>query len=344
MNYRGDLLQGADRFLYERKIKEALAAYDRAEARGSDPDRCCGGRWMCWMLVGDFRSAWLESDAIAARGAPNPTQLWDGSPWHKKSVLIRCLHGFGDTVQFIRYASVVRNTSGPLTIQVHPEIASLIRTVPGIDRIVSWGPTAPAVPPTAEIEIEVMELPRAARTTVATIPVSIPYMFVPKQKLTNSRERLNSTKPIIGIAWAVGSINPNRSLPLQALLPILRIDKFDFVSLQRGPARDELNGIKHISTIRDAARWSVSLLDTAADISNVSLVITVDTVTAHIAGALGCPVWLLLPYRADWRWMLCRIDSPWYPSMTIFRQRAEGEWEEVVEQVATALQIGQLSR
>jgi hypothetical protein len=243
-----------------------------------------------------------------------------------KSVLIRCLHGFGDTVQFIRYATVVRNASGPLTVEVHHEIASLIRTVPGIDRVVSWAPTAPAEPPTGEIEIEVMELPRAASTTVRTIPVNIPYIFVPKEKLTYSYERLKCTKPRIGIAWAVGSINPNRSLPLQALGPIPRSDQFDFVSLQRGRARDELSSIRHKCAIRAAARRSVSLLDTATTFL-VLPCYTVDTVTAHIAGAVGRPVWLLLPFRADWRSMLSCTNSPWYPSIAIFRnaEKANGK-------------------
>lgn len=337
MNDPVELLQVADRLLHERRVREALAAYDRAEAEGADPDNCCGGRWYCWMLIGDFRSAWRESEAVATRGAPDAGRVWDGSTWRNKSVLIKCLHGFGDSVQFLRYAAIVRSTSGPLTVQVHPEIVSLIQTMPGIDRVVSWGPTASAEATHAEIELEVMELPRAVGTTVDTIPAGIPYIFVPKHKLSYSRERLNGSKPTIGIAWAAGSFDFNRSLPLQALLPILRCDDFDFVSLQRGPARDELNSITRKREIRDAATWSASLLDTAADIANISMIITVDTVTAHIAGALGRPVWLLLPFRADWRWMLSRADSPWYPSMSIFRQRVQGEWADVIDEVMTAL-------
>jgi hypothetical protein len=337
LNDPKDLLQAADRCLYERKVGEALAAYDRAEVQGADPDKCCGGRWWCWMLIGDFRSAWRESDAIDARAAPGANGLWDGSTWRNKSVLIKCLHGFGDTVQFIRYAPIIRRISGPLTVQVHPEIASLIETVPGIDRVVSWGPSPTAELPESEIALEVMELPRAVGTTIGSIPAQIPYVFVPKHKLSYSRERLNGTKPTIGFVWTAGSINPNRSLHLQALVPMFRCEQFDFVSLQRGPARDELDAVRNRYRIRDAALWSSSLLDTAADISNISLVITVDTVTAHLAGALGRPVWLLLPFRADWRWMLSCIDSPWYPSMTIFRQRLDGEWEQVIDHVAAAL-------
>jgi hypothetical protein len=139
-----------------------------------------------------------------------------------------------------------RASSLAVVLDTHVDMATRI------DRVVSWGPAAPAQPVTPDIALELMELPRAAGTTVETIPVKIPYIFVPKHKREYSRERLSGTKPMIGIAWAVGSINPNRSLHFNALVPILRFDQFDFVSLQRGPARDQLNGIGQQYRVRDA--------------------------------------------------------------------------------------------
>src|SRR5437764_4797806 len=146
----------ADHFS-QRRIVEALSAYDQAERSGHDPDQCAGGRWMCWMLLGRFDRAWQESAAIAQRGAPDPNRFWDGKPFTGKRVILRCLHGLGDAIQFIRYAPMLRSQAAGLIVETHPEMVDLLRGVDGIDQVISWLDPAPEW----DQQIEIMELPRA---------------------------------------------------------------------------------------------------------------------------------------------------------------------------------------
>src|SRR5436190_8391480 len=168
----------ADHFA-ERRIDDALSAYDQAEHSGHDPDQCAGGRWMCWMLLGRFDRAWQESEAIARRGAPDPNRFWDGRPFTGKRVILRCLHGLGDAIQFIRYAPALRRTAARLTVETHPELVSLLGGVRSVDDVITW--TDPA--PQWDQQIEIMELPRALRATVSTIPSQTPYILVDPARL-----------------------------------------------------------------------------------------------------------------------------------------------------------------
>src|SRR5438093_658739 len=148
----------------QRRIHDAISAYDRAEQAGHDPDECSGGRWMCWMLLGRFDRAWRESEAIAQRGAADAHRFWDGKPFNGKRVILRCLHGLGDAIQFIRYARSLRREAAHLIVETHPELVSLLRGVESVDQVITWTDT----PAPWDQQIEIMELQRAFSATVST--------------------------------------------------------------------------------------------------------------------------------------------------------------------------------
>ena len=319
----------------QRRIAESIPLFLAAEELGHNPDECAGCRWQCWMLLGDFERAWQESDRIAS---PAGTTLWDGAPFTGKRVVIRCLHGFGDAIQFLRYAPMVRRHAAGVFVETHPELVRLFTNLPGVDSVITWAGGNP-LPRTAwDQHVEVMELPRIFRTTLDTIPAPIPYLHVPPAAIARSRRHLPSgPKPNIGVLWASSMWNPARCLRLTDLLPVLRSPDYTFCSFQRGPAKAELSALPPALDLHDTATHSPDIQDTAADLLNLDLLITPDTMAAHLAGALGIPVWTLLIHESDWRWMLDRADTPWYPTMRLFRQPEPGDWTSVVRSVAAAL-------
>ncbi len=287
------------------------------------------------MLLGEFERAWQESDLISAIGARDPNQFWHGETWKGKRVMVRCLHGLGDTIQFIRYAPLLKETCRSLFVQTHPQLVNFIKGVPGVDHVFTWDNSCSEDCAEWDLQMEVTELPRAFRTTIPTIPAQIPYIQVPDEKIQWAancfEERANLR---IGIAWEAGPWDCLRSIALGKFGPLFALKSCRFYGLQKGinPA-----GLPECSAVRDLEIHAADIRDTAALILNLDLVIAVDTMTAHLAGALGRPVWILLPARADWRWMLDRCDTPWYPTARLFRQRSPGDWTETIEEIGAAL-------
>lgn len=324
-------------FLQSRHIDLALKSYAQAERLGFDSNQCAGGRWYCHMLRGDFTSAWLESDQINRRGAPDPNRLWSGRPFHGKRVIVRCLHGLGDAIQFIRYVTVLRRQAARVYVEVPGCLVRFFSHLPEIDKVITW--EAPSAEHLAwgdqwDEQIEVMEFPWAYRTTPESIPPPVPYAFLPAQKaLQPDRSRALN----VGFAWAASSWNPLRSVELKLLLPILSDPRIAVYSLQIGENCRELATIPSGLRPKQVLASDDDVLSTAEQILKMDLVITVDTMVAHLAGALGKPVWLLLAYPGDWRWMMDRGDSPWYPTMRIFRQKSNRDWGSVVDEVSLSL-------
>ena len=318
----------AETALAERRVSEAVDLYRIAEARGFDADACSGARWVCHMLLGDFDSAWSEGERIDKRGRPDANRFWNRKPLRGKRVLIRCLHGLGDTLQFVRYAALLRKQVASLTIETQPLVKRLVQQSGLADHVISWGETEPAW----DQQIEVVELPRIFRTTLETIPSSVPYL----KGLPRDYARPGQQKLRVGLVWASSRYNPSRCVPLANLSELCRTAGVEFYSFQAGDNRQELAGID--LPIQDAFDRSGCIQAAADGLANMHLLITVDTMMAHLGGALGMPVWTLLPFQADWRWMLYRTDSPWYPTMRLFRQQADGEWEAPISQLQTELQ------
>lgn len=312
-------------YLEQRHVVLALQHFEAALWHGRDPYADLHDRWMCHMLLGDFESAWQETDRIEIprrRGNPCPQQLvWDGSDFKDKTVLLRCEHGIGDTVQFMRYAPLLKRRCRRLIVKTQPNVMSLVRLAPGVDRVCNAYSVEPD--PAHDVGIECMELPYAFRTTIATIPESPPLPIAARA------ERSGDERFKLGLVWAANSWNASRSIPPAFFDGLNAIPDLAVYSLQHGPAREELDEAD-LPVVNREPPATDEVLDTAALIMNLDLVITVDTLVAHLAGALGKPVWVLLLHAADWRWMTGRDDSPWYPSMRLFRQSIPGDWAEPI--------------
>ncbi len=331
--------------LAAREVENCLHALGVAEAAGADPDRCAGSRWLCWMLLGEMERAWQESDAIRRRGAPDPHRLWNGSSFTGKRVLVRSLHGFGDAIQCIRYAPCIRKDAAALMLQVSPRLVDLLRCAAGMDepsvKIMPWGqePACWDAVSGADIEAEITELPYIFRTQAATIPRACPYITAPRRLAATIGRAMaqRNPRPRIGLVWGCDQWNRSRVIPLPLLEPLLVRTDASFYSLQGAEDNVAWTQIRERYRLHDASDYGDGLLTLAAVMEHLDLVITVDTMAAHLAGAMGKPVWLLLQYAADWRWMIDRADSPWYPTMRIFRQRRVGAWEDVIHAVERQL-------
>jgi hypothetical protein len=333
---RGDeLLFEAEALLAHREIEDALIRYDAAERLGASADRCAAGRWHCWMLMGKFARAWEESDAIRNRGAIDPHRYWDGSTLTEKRVMLRCLHGYGDAIQFLRYVPFLRRQAAYLTVEVAPALVPLVSLLPGIDRVVSW---EDPLGPEWDLEIELMELPYLFRSTLDNLPASHGYLHLPDELIERSRAMMgHAVKPRVGIAWAAGEWNRSRSIAFEWLLPLLSCDSVSFWSLQGGEENAVWMNARHHYGLNDSADLGAGLIPLSGVIANLDLVISVDTMAAHLSGAMGIPTFLLLQRAADWRWMIDRSDSPWYPSMRIFRQLTDGDWPELLSRLKREL-------
>jgi len=283
------------------------------------------------MRRGEFDAAWEISDAVlrARAGAPcwhlprHWQYVWSGAPLHGRRVLVRCYHGLGDTIQFIRYAPLLRAVAAEVIVWAQPALVPLVRGVRGVDRVLPLHDGTPAVEYDADVEI--MELPHVFRTTVRTIPAEVPYLDVAPAP------RPRDGQLAVGLVWQAGDWDGRRSIPLSRLAPLAAVPGVGWHVLQRGPALENWrDGFGVVSGSDDVC-------EVAGVMRSLDLVISVDSMPAHLAGALGRPTWTLLHHDADWRWMEGRDSTPWYPTMRLFRQPRAGEWEPVIERVAAEL-------
>ncbi len=333
-----DLILLAEDRLTARDIAGAGAAFDEAERVGAEADRCAAGRWMCWMLLGEFERAWRESDAIRARGLVDVHRFWDGASVDRKRVMLRSLHGFGDAVQNLRYLPMLRERASEVVVEVAPEIVGLVRCFAGAGEVVTWGPGAPRVEPDWDVQVEVTELPYLFRSTVESVPARVPYLRLPDRLRLEAAARLGARRlPKVGLVWASSGWDATRSVPFPLLRGLLECDGVEFWSLQTASDNAPLRSwsYAHDQPVRVAGEGAAE--ETAAMMDGMDLVITVDTFAAHLAGALGKPVWMLLQETADWRWMMGREDSPWYPTMRLFRAAGGGGWPELIGRVREGL-------
>lgn len=290
-----------------------------------------GEAWLRHMRRGAWADAWAVSDAVLlARGGATSAHLqrheqwvWDGTPLHGRRVLVRCYHGLGDTLQFARFVPPLRAAAAEVTLWAQPALLPLLATMRGV------GPLEPlndgAFHGEYDVDVEVMELGHAARVTPATLPPP-PHFDVAPAALPRDR------RLAVGVVWECGAWDrATRSIPLPLLAPLAAVPDVVLHLLQRGDAlaaRDPTFGL--VSGHDD-------VLEAARVVRALDLVITVDSMPAHLAGVLGVPVWTLLPHAADWRWMDDLDSSPWYPTMRLFRQPRPGAWQPVVERVAGEL-------
>ncbi len=295
------------------------------------------------LLLGRFEEGWARLEARFRigptgrdldAGAVTAAPRWAGEDLAGKRVLMTAEEGFGDTIQFVRYASLLAAQGARVGARVQPALRRLIEGARDVSDVHDEG----SRPDGYDFDVPMLSLPMLLGTRLETIPAQVPYLHVPQDDIADWRTRLGGGLPHVGLVWAGNRLHRNdhnRSVPWQMFRGVAGVPGLAFHSLQVGEAQADMRADP--CGVDDLAPSLIDYHETASAISAMDLVISVDTSVAHLAGALGKPVWLLLPLSPDWRWLLGRDDSPWYRTMRLFRQTQVGDWREVVARVEAAL-------
>jgi tetratricopeptide (TPR) repeat protein len=325
---------------------QAMACYRRALELQPDYADAHWNRALIRLLTGDWKQGWPEyqwrwqTKQFPPRGFSQP--LWDGRRLGGKTILLHAEQGLGDTLQFIRYAPLVKQPEATVVVECQQPLQKLLAGCPGIDRLVGRGDSLPAF----DVHAPLLSLPEIFQTSLENVPADIPYLSAAAPLVQRWRERVSKLAGLkIGICWQGSPVHRSdryRSIPLARFAGLAQVPGVCLISLQKGAGaeqlaevRDRFAGVDFGGELDEA---SGPFMDTAAIITNLDLVVTCDTAVAHLAGALGVAVWVALPFVPDWRWLLARADSPWYPTLRLFRQARPGDWEDVFRRIADALQ------
>lgn len=345
-NYSEAHVNLGNAFKEEARLTESLACYDIALWLKPQSATARWNRSLALLQSGDFDRGWLEyASRHLRKGAAQARTFqvpgWDGSALDGRRVLVYSEQGLGDVVQFVRYAGLLKEAGACVLFEAPSPLACLLSSCPLIDRLIIEGESLPQF----DIHVSIMDLPRLFHTRLQSVPTGIPYIFAEPGRVNRYRERLKAVEGLkVGIAWQG---NPHhqwdrhRSVPLTFFEPLAAVKGVQLVSAQRGPGVEQIDGLGSrfplIQLLERSLPDEEGVADTAAIVANMDLVVTVDTAVAHIAGAMGKPVWVVLSTMVDWRWLLDREDSPWYPSMRLFRQERRGDWPPVFARVAAEL-------
>jgi len=331
--------------------REAAASFGRALALRPDDPSAKFALAFLYLTLGEFALGWPLYEArfdVAALGNPArnfSAPRWNGEPLAGKTLLVHAEQGLGDVIQFCRYLLLLAAQGISVVFEVMPSLKALLRTLPPAIRLVGRGEPLPPV----DYYCPLLSLPFAFNTRLDTIPAQVSYLTAEPQRTARWMQRLGALSGLrVGVAWqgnlAVEKLiwARGRSIPLAALEPLARLPGVRLVSLQKGPGLEQLRTVSFAERIIDLSadldRGPDAFLDTAAVMAGLDLVISSDTSVAHLAGALGRPVWTVLAASPEWRWGLERSDSPWYPTMRLFRQTTDGDWNTVVATIAEVLQ------
>jgi tetratricopeptide (TPR) repeat protein len=326
--------------------EESCAAFGRAlelDPAHIEAHKCLG---MARLALGDFAGGWpeydwrLKLDRFAALRLRLP--LWDGAPLAGKTILLIAEQGMGDTLQYVRYTPLLRARGGRVVVACQPPLLGILTNFPGVDRLVPQG--GPPVPD-VDVYAPLMSVPGLFGTTLDTIPADIPYLAADPALVAQWRARLRPADGLrVGIVWQGNREQIEdryRSFPLACFAPLARVPGVRLFSLQKGFGAEQLDAPGVGFPVTDLGRpldeRTGAFVETAAVLKNLDLLVTADTALAHLAGALGVPVWVALSHAADCRWLRAREDTPWYPTMRLFRQTAPGAWAGVFERIAVAL-------
>jgi Tfp pilus assembly protein PilF len=322
---------------------EALVSAARAAAGSPKFAEARFEESLARLTLGDLRNGWRAYEARWATGAfaahrRNFTApLWLGDkPLDGRTILLHAEQGFGDTIQFVRYAPAVAALGARVILEVQPELVGLLSQMAGVATIVPRGEPLPWF----DYHCPLMSLPFAVATELPTIPAATPYIAAAADRVAVWRERMPARGPLVGIAWAgqrTHKNDSNRSMRLETLRPLLARSSIQFVSLQHELCGEDAAFLQGCPQLLDVGGQFRDFADTAAVISRLDRVIAVDSAVAHLAGALGKSLFLLLPLAADFRWMRERQDSPWYPTARLFRQPQFGDWASVVDALCKEL-------
>ena len=327
-----------------KRFDEALASYDRALQVRPDFAQVQQNEALVRLLTGDFSRGWgqyewrWKTEPLALRKRSYLQPLWQGAEaLDGKTILLEGEQGFGDQIQFCRYVPLVGLRGARVILEVEWPLHELMTSLAGVTQVISKGDPLPNF----DFQCPLLSLPLAFATRLETIPSMTPYLYAPVQAVKNWQARLASNvRPRIGLVWSgrpTHRNDQNRSISLRSLLPLLNIEA-TFVSLQKDVSTDDVAVLRDQSDLLHFGDALQTFSDTAALIANLDLVISVDTSVAHLAGALAKPVWVLLPFVPDWRWLLDGNDSPWYATARLFRQDDTRQWDNVIARVRDALQ------
>jgi tetratricopeptide (TPR) repeat protein len=328
----------------QNKLTEAIAHYHTALTINPNYTNAQANRGLALLLIGNFEAGWKDYEYrwTHANGMPRPkfTQpLWlNDADINGKSILLYAEQGLGDTIQFIRYIERVAVLGATVYVEVQSPLKSLLASLPGVAAVLAKGEPLPAF----DYHCPLASLPLAFNTDLASIPSKHAYITAPAEKTAYWAAQLqDQASPRIGIVWSGNAAfknDHNRSIELQTLAPLLANEKYRFFSLQKEVPAGDAELLKNLTAVTHLGNRLSDFSETAAIIANLDLVITVDTAVAHLAGALGKPVWIFLPFVPDFRWLLDRADSPWYPTARLFRQPTIGDWSSAIEAVRHSLE------
>lgn len=327
------------------RIREALASYDRAIALAPQFAPARRNKALACLLLGDFEAGWPLYEARERVGQPQPVSpllapRWSGrEELRGRTIYIQPEQGLGDTVQFCRYARVLEAHGASVVLGVPSQLVALVRT---LSSTVAVLPHTEA-PVRCDFYVPLLSLPLAFQTTVATVPGGVPYLSAEEPRVAAWRARLGAHGFRVGISWQgrSGRGDRGRSFPVHLFHQLAQVPGVRLISLQKNEGEAQLDRLPEGLAIErpgvDFDAGPDAFLDTAAVMNCLDLVISSDTATLHLAGALGRPAWAVLRNIPDWRWMLDRNDSPWYPTMRLFRQPERGDWQSVFLAMAGAL-------
>jgi len=301
------------------------------------------GLSMTLLLDGNFNEGWKEYEWRRQTGAFSQyvrnfaRPLWDGSDIAGRTILLHDEQGFGDTIQFIRYAHLLAQKGAKVIVECQREIVNLLKSVDGIQQVIARGEESEF-----DIYCPLLSLPLMFNTTLDSIPAKIPYVAGDPLLVQKWRDKLryDNSKFKVGLVWAgkpEHKNDRNRSCRLEVFSPFAELGDISFYSLQKGRAAEQAKNPPGAMKLLDYTDDISDFSDTAGLIMNLDLIVSVDTSVVHLAGALGKPVWTLLPFAPDWRWLLRREDCPWYPTMRLFRQPSPGNWQAVIAKVKDEL-------
>lgn len=333
-------------FLLEQEgdSEEAMQRYGDAVAARPDYAEARFSLALQQLLRGDYANGWREYEwrmrLPGHEGAwlPGGRAAWDGAPLEGRTILLYAEQGFGDVIQFVRYVPLVAERGGRVILSCQPKLKALLGTVPGVSAVLGTGEPLPPF----DVSCPLMSLPRVFGTTTQTIPSQVPYVRPDAERVQKWRARLagDAASLKVGLYWATETrnrISPLRTLSLDVLAPLASIQGITYYSLQRGEAASQAAHPPQGMRLIDLAAELGDFADDAALMSNLDLIISINTATAHLAGALGRRVWTLTQFPPDWRWLLGRDDSPWYPTMRLFRRGRHEDWAQVILRLGDAI-------
>lgn len=327
-------------YMDNQQPEQAIVCFDTV--LNQDPNRVDAqfDRATCLLQLGKLKEGF---EAYECRFGYEPRLVkpysqpkWDGNSLNGRTLLLYAEQGFGDTLQFIRYVSMIDKANGRIILECPPPLKRLMASVSQIDEVIVPGETLPPF----DVHTSLLSLPHHFQTTLETIPAAIPYLQAPFYRLGVPQRSGAHLK--VGLVWASGHSDVgvrNRTIPLETFLPLFELPQISFISLQKGPQAKQIKQIGLEGLVSEIGHRINDFADTAAVLEELDLLITADTAIVHLAGAMGKPCWVLLPYGSEWRWMLNQQDTPWYPSIRLFRRQANQTWTDVIHIILTALDV-----